>query len=168
LHADLRTRSRSSKPSRRLLLSLIEIEILRGRHTVAESLIKELLEIYNRLSEHDTNDQVGHIRTLIAWARISTPSKAVVRWHAAYYWNKLYNPSEEGVFTCGVIYLFISLAYFKLGDEDKSRASFDCASEIISRKKPQFLMPGVGTYLYSFARRELWTAARWQLPGVPP
>jgi uncharacterized protein HemY len=62
----LRTHSRSSKPSRRLLLSLIEIEILRGRHSVAESLIKELLEIYNGLSEHDTNDQVGHVRTLIA------------------------------------------------------------------------------------------------------
>ncbi|KAG9240414.1 hypothetical protein BJ878DRAFT_483873 [Calycina marina] len=164
----LRTRSRSSKPSRRLLLSLIEIEILRGRHSVAGSLIKELLEIYNGLSEHDTNDQVGHVRTLIAWARISAPSEAVARWHTAYYWNRVYNPSEEDVFTCGVIYLFISLAYFRLGNEHESRVSFDRASEIISRKKPQFLMPGVGTYLYYFARRELWSAAGLQLPGVPP
>ena len=164
----LRTRTSSSKASRRLLLSLIEIEILRRRHIVAESLIRELLEIYNGLSEPDTNDQVGHVRTLIAWARISVPCEAVARWHTAYLWNKLYNPFEEDVFTCGAIYLFISLAYFRIGDEHGSRASFDRASEVISTKKPQFLMPGVGTYLYSFARRELWSATGWQLPGVPP
>ena len=77
-----------------------------------------------------------------------------------------YNPSEADVFTCGVIYLFISLAYFRLGDEHESSASFSRASEIISGKKPQFLMPGIGTYLYSFAQQELFSAAGWQLPGV--
>jgi len=163
----LRTRGRSSKPSRRLLFSLIEIQILRGRYNVAERLIEELLAIYNRLAERDANDQVGHVRACIAWARISAPSKAIVHWHTAYYWNKVYNPSEEDVFTCSVIYLFISLTHFKLGDKHKSRASFDRALEIIRKKKPQYLMPGVGTYLYSFARRELWSAAGWQLPGVP-
>jgi tetratricopeptide (TPR) repeat protein len=164
----LRTHGRTSKHLRRLLLSLIEIEILRGRDRVAESLIKELLAIYDGLTEHDTNDQVGHVRARIALARISAPSERVVRWQTAYHWNKIYNPSEEDVFTCGVIYLFISLAHFTLGDKHESSASFDRASEIISRKEPQFLMPGVGTYLYDFARRELWSAAGWQLPGVPP
>ena len=52
----LRTCSRSSKLSRRLLLSLIEIEIRRGRYRVAEVLIKELLDIYNRLAKYNTND----------------------------------------------------------------------------------------------------------------
>jgi hypothetical protein len=101
-------------------------------------------------------------------ARISAPSERVVRWQTAYHWNKIYNPSEEDVFTCGVIYLFISLAHLQLGDKHESWASFDRASEIIRKKKPQFLMPGVGTYLYDFARRELWSAAGWQLPGVTP
>ena len=164
----LRTRSGSSKHLRRLLLSLIEIEIIRGQPSVAERLIKEILAIYNRLTEHDTNDQVGHVRALIALARISAPSERVVRWQTAYHWNKIYNPSEEDVFTCGVIYLFISLAHLQLGDKHESWASFDRASEIIRKKKPQFLMPGVGTYLYDFARRELWSAAGWQLPGVTP
>jgi tetratricopeptide (TPR) repeat protein len=161
-----RIRGRSSRHFRRLLLSLAEIEILRGRHSVAESLIKELLAIYSKLTEHDTNDQVGHVRALIAWARISAPSEAVVRWHNACHWNKIYNPSEEDVFTCGVIYLFISLAYFKLGNADESWASFNRAAEIVSRKKVQFLIPGVGTYLYDFAWRELWSVAGWLLPGT--
>ena len=52
----LRTRSRSSKLSRRLLLSLIEIKIQRGRYRVAEVLIKELLDIYDRLAKYNTND----------------------------------------------------------------------------------------------------------------
>lgn len=91
--------------------------------------------------------------------------KAVERWYNAFRWNKRYSPSEEDVFTCGVILLFISLTYFKLGDADESWASFSRAAEIISKKKPQFLIPGVGTHLYDFAWRELWSAAGWLLPG---
>jgi tetratricopeptide (TPR) repeat protein len=151
----LRTSSRHPRHLRRLLLSSLEIEMIRGRQSVAECLIEELLATYNNLSEHDINDQVGHVRALIAWARISEPSEAVARWHTAFHWNKIYNPSEEDVFTCGVIFLFISLAYFKLGNTDESWASFNRAAEIISRKQPQFLIPGVSTYLYDFARREL-------------
>jgi hypothetical protein len=71
----------------------------------------------------------------------------------------IYNLSEEDVFTYGVIFLFISLAYFRLGIADESWASFNRAAEIIRRKEPQFLIPGVGTYLYNFAWRELWSVA---------
>ncbi|KAH8792183.1 hypothetical protein F5882DRAFT_400121 [Hyaloscypha sp. PMI_1271] len=142
--------------------------MIRGRQSVAECLIEELLATYNNLTEHDINDQVGHVRALIAWARISEPSEAVVRWHNAFHWNKIYDPSEEDVFTCGVIFLFISLAYFKLGNTDESWASFNRAAETMSRKQPQFLIPGVGTYLYDFARRELWSLAGWLLPGKTP
>jgi len=164
----LRTSNRHSKHLRRLLLSLLEIEMVRGRQTVAECLIEELLSIHHGLVEHDINDQVGHVRTLMAWARISEPAEAVVRWQTAFQWNQIYNPSEEDVFTCGVIFLFISLAYFQVGDTDESWASFTRAAETISRKEPQFLMPGIGTYLYDFARRELWSLAGWLLPGQSP
>jgi hypothetical protein len=43
---------------RRLLRSLVEIEILQGRQSVTECLIKELLTMYKDLTEHDINDQV--------------------------------------------------------------------------------------------------------------
>ena len=45
-----RARGGSSKHFRRLILPLIEIEILGGRPSIAESLVKELLEIYDRLN----------------------------------------------------------------------------------------------------------------------
>ncbi len=159
----LRTSSRHPRHLRRLLLSLLEIEMIRGRRSVAECLIEELLATYNNITVPDINDQVGHVRALIAWARISEPSEAVVRWRIALQWNKTYNPSEEDVFTCGVIFLFISLAHFQIGHADDSRASFDRAAEIISSKQPQFLIPGVGTYLYDFVRQELLLVAGWSL-----
>ena len=137
----LRASGGRSRPFRRLLLSLIEIEIIRGRYDVVESLIKELLTIYNMFTEHNINDQVGHVRALIAWVRVSMPSQTVARWRAALDCNKIYNPSKEDVFTCGVIYLFISLSYFNNDDVDRSWATFSRATEIIGRKKPQFLIP---------------------------
>jgi tetratricopeptide (TPR) repeat protein len=144
----LRNSSRHPRHLRRLLLSLLEIEMIRGRQSVAERLIEEVLASYNNITVPDINDQVGHVRALIAWARISEPLEAVVRWHTAFQWNKTYNPSEDDVFTCAVIFLFISLANYKIGNADESRASFNRAAEIISRKQPQFLIPGVGSYLY--------------------
>ncbi|KAG9235704.1 hypothetical protein BJ875DRAFT_373676, partial [Amylocarpus encephaloides] len=50
--------------------------------------------------------------------------------------NRVYNPSKENVFTCDIIYLFISLVYFRLKNKYKSRVSFNRVLEIISRKKP--------------------------------
>jgi tetratricopeptide (TPR) repeat protein len=165
----LRTNGIYPRHLRRLLLSLLEIEMIRGRQSVAECLIEELLATYNNLTEHDINGQVGHVRALIAWARISESSEAVVRGITHFIGIKYRTPLKRmDVFTCGVIFLFISLAYFKLGNTDESWASFNRAAETISRKQPQFLIPGVGTYLYDFARRELWSLAGWLLPGKTP
>jgi tetratricopeptide (TPR) repeat protein len=162
----LRACGRQSRPFRRLLLSLIEIEIIRCQYEAAESLIKELLAIYNTITEHDINDQVGHVRALIAWARISPESESVARWFAALHFNKSFNPAEEDVFGCGVIYLFISLAYLRNHDVDRSWAAFNRGTEIIRRKEPQFLIPGLGTYLYDFARGEIQSETGWVLPGM--
>jgi hypothetical protein len=52
----LRNSGRYPRQFRRSLLSLVEIEVIRSRHIVAECLIKELLVIYNNLTEHDIND----------------------------------------------------------------------------------------------------------------
>jgi hypothetical protein len=49
-----------------MLLSLTEIEIRRGWFNIAENLIKELLAIYDKLTELDAIDQVGYVCVLIA------------------------------------------------------------------------------------------------------
>ena len=144
-----------SKPLRRLLLSLVEIELLRGRCEVAETLIRKLLAAYNMLGDADPSDRVGHVRSLIAWARVSPPSEATARWRAAIECNHRYNPVEEEVFTCGVIYMFISLSCYNNNDADGCKAAIQRAREILGRKCKQFLIPGIGTYMYDFVRREL-------------
>lgn len=146
---------------RRLLLSLIEVYIIRGRFSEAESLIKELLFIYNRLSEPDINDQFGHVRALIAWARIALAPEAVERWNAVLDQHNMYK-FEEDMFGCGVVHLFISFEHFQSQDVSRSKAAFDHAVEICSRKRPQFLIPGLGTYLFYSIRAKLQSVAGWQ------
>ena len=65
-----------SKSFRRLLLSLIEVEMRQNHFDIAECLIGELLNIYSKIAESDINDRVGHVRTLIAKARLSEPCEA--------------------------------------------------------------------------------------------
>jgi len=162
----LEARGQCSKGFRRLLLSLIEVEIRRCQLKNAGILISEILGIYSRLTEPDIIDRLGHVRALIAWARISPLSEAEERWSAALWWNRKYNPLEEEVFTCGLVYLFICSIRFQLGNLDGSGAVFNRAMEVISRKKPQFLMPGVGTYLFDSVRLQIKRAAGWVLPGI--
>lgn len=132
----MRASANPSKGLRRLLLSLVEIEIREGRLERAECLTSELLGIYNRVAEPDVNDRVRHVRTLIARARISQLDEAEKHWHAALLQNRAYNPLEEEVFTCGVIYLFISFVRLQLGDIDGSRATFKNAGEVTRKKRP--------------------------------
>jgi tetratricopeptide (TPR) repeat protein len=154
------------KGLKRLLLSLTEIEIRQYRFDRAECIISELLDIYSKIAEPDVNDRVGHVRTLIARARISQLCEAEEHWNAALLQNRAYNPFEEEVFTCGVIYLFISSARFQLDDVDGSRGTFKKAIEVIRRKRPQFLMPGMGTYLFDSIRSELQSRAGLILPEI--
>lgn len=72
----LKARGQHPKGFRRLLLALIEVEIRRYRFVNAESLITEILGIYSKLTEPDIIDRLGHVRALIARARISPLSEA--------------------------------------------------------------------------------------------
>src|SRR2546423_11109050 len=67
------------------------------------------------------------------------------------------HPKEA--FTCCVIYLFISSVRFQLEDVDGSRGTFKKAIEVICRKRPEFLMPSIGTYLFDSIRSELQSRA---------
>ena len=157
---------KTSKGLRRLILSLIEIEIRQSRFARAKCLTGELLDSYSQIVEPDVNDKVGHVRTLIARARVSQLCEAEEQWNAALLQNKAYNPFEEEVFTCGVIYLFISFVRFQLDDVDGSRDYFKKASDVISTKRPQVLMPGMGTYLFDSVRSDLQSRAGFILPKI--
>lgn len=76
-------------------------------------------------------------------------------------WNRKYNPIEE-VFTCGLAYLFICSVRLQIGDVDGGKAALERAMSVVSRRRPQFLIPGVGTYLYDSVRLQI------ELYGVLP
>ena len=79
--------------------------------------------------------------------------------------RRAYNPFEEDVFTCGLIYLFICSIRLQLGNLDGSKAAFDHAAEVVRKQRPQFLIPDVGTYLFDNVQIQIKSLAGWILPG---
>ncbi|KAJ5917527.1 hypothetical protein N7466_011081 [Penicillium verhagenii] len=137
------------KGYRRLLLSFVEVRMRQGQYREAGDNVTELLAIYGNLGEIDIVDRLGHVRTLIAFARLSLFAQdALRRWSDVLAWNKFYNPLEEEVFTCCVAYHAISNALNALGNTIESSENFCKATEISRRRSFQFLIPGVGTYIY--------------------
>ena len=97
-------------------------------------------------------DRLRHVRAFIAFARLSPNlNDAAGRWSEVLTLNRYHNPSEGDVFTCGVVHLFLCFIWYRLGDICKSRQSFWNAVKVIKEKRPQFLIPGVGTYLFQEA-----------------
>lgn len=156
-----------SRGFRRLLLSLLEIEIKRGNHGAASSLVSELFGMYNGMQEPDIVDRLGHIRTLIAFARLSpTNEEAISRWNSVLTWGHLYNPLDGDVFLCGVVYLFLCLAWYQLGDINSSWASFQSALEVIRTKRRQYFIPGVGTYVFYQILDQVRSTIDWADPCI--
>ncbi|KAI0203074.1 hypothetical protein F4808DRAFT_51475 [Astrocystis sublimbata] len=143
---------RELKGYRRLLLSVIETDIRQGQYDDANIAVQELLTIYSKLQEPDMVDRLGHVRTVIAAARIASvaaPLKVTSQiWESALQCNKQYNPFERDVFTCGVIYLFLYVTWHKLGNTDSSMTYLRKATQVFQRRKRQYLIPGMGTYLF--------------------
>ncbi|EEQ84791.2 uncharacterized protein BDCG_08060 [Blastomyces dermatitidis ER-3] len=138
------------------------IRIRQGCSEDAALLVRELLAVYGNLRQLNIVDRLGHVRVLIALARLSRgPEEARKRWEDVLTWNRYYNPSEEEVFTCGVVYLFLCAAWYKLGDTAKSVESFQNAMQVLRRKRVQFLIPGVGTYLFRDACDQIQSSMRW-------
>ena len=150
-----------SKGLRRVLLSLVEIQIRLGCYDEARYRVSQVLGICDSLAAPDIVDRLGHVRALIASARISSLEDAEIVWSDALRWNRLYNPLEEDVFTCGVIYMYMCLVRHKLGNISGSRECLEKAQQVFKREKRQFLIPGVGTYLVNFVVNEVQTIAGW-------
>ncbi|KAK3687214.1 hypothetical protein B0T22DRAFT_122501 [Podospora appendiculata] len=151
----------ASKGYRRILLSLVEVEIRLKNYEEARHHVEQLLPMFNSLIAPDIVDRLGHVRTLMAAARVSGLDDAEKFWSDALYWNNFYNHSEEEVFTCGVIYMYMCLGQYKLGKRNGSREYLECAQRVFGSKGRQFLIPGVGTYLVDFVVKEVDTLTGW-------
>ena len=156
------TRDKASRGYRRMLLSLIEVEIRLGHDGEGRRLAEEILRIYDGLGERDILDRLGHVRALMASARVTEKlEEEERRWASALQWNRDYNPSEEEVFTCGVIYLFTGLARYRQGNIDGSRESLTRALQVLTKQRRQFLIPGAGTYMFDYICSTIATETGW-------
>ncbi|ORY70992.1 uncharacterized protein BCR38DRAFT_453661 [Pseudomassariella vexata] len=150
--------SQNLRGYRRLLLSLTEAKIRQGHHDAADLLATELLTIYGDLGEPDIVDRLRHVRTLIALVCISpTLHNTSNRWKVVMDWNRFYNPLEEEVFTCGV---------YRLRNIDMSMGYFQNAMCVIEKKRRQYSIPGIGTYLFCGVYEEVRSTTGWLL-GIP-
>lgn len=89
----------------------------------------------------------------IAFARLALrPEDEIERWTSVLDWGRAYNPGEEDVFLCGVVNLSLSSAYVKLGLFEEGIQHYEQATRILQKQVHQFLIPGIGTYLFRYAQ----------------
>ncbi|KAK2006150.1 hypothetical protein LZ32DRAFT_596043 [Colletotrichum eremochloae] len=148
----------NSKSRRRLLLSFSEIHLREGAVDEARTILKELLILYENMQSLDIVDRLGHVRSCIALARTYPPGQAERYWSDALRLNADYNPSEEEVFTCAVIYLHLSWLSYCSGEMDGAQNMSACAEKILCNRRPEYLLPGIGTYVFDDIQHKLQIA----------
>lgn len=138
----------NSTSRRRLLLSLSEVYLRQLRVYEATTVLKGLITLFKGIRHPDIIDRLGHVRLYMTLARAGPSGQSVIYWREALRLNKAYNPYEEEVFTCAVIYLNLSWLSYCEGQSDQGQKTYAQASKVLQRKRPEYLLPGIGTYVY--------------------
>lgn len=147
---------RELKTFRRLGLPLAEAYLEQNMFEEANAVLQELLQIYNGIIDHDSSDQLGHVRVMIGIAR--------VKWHIKH-WSEAcrslenalvfigkYSTFSEGTFYLGVVNLFLSLANFELQNYPRALEVRALADSILRKQKPRHFIPGMGSYFLRYLK----------------
>jgi len=139
-----------TKSLRRLLVSLIDVDIQRGLYDNALRIVEELQDTFNELSDLDVSDQLLHVRVLVASARICHYSSrfghALRRWEATLIRVQAYTSFEGEGFTYAIIHLSMSLAHLESGNDREARSAFERAKKIYSRGVRDFWIPTLAAW----------------------
>lgn len=139
-----------TKPFRRLLVTLIDTDIQRCRYDNAINIIAELGDTFNHMSNLDVSDQLLHVRTLVASARLchykSQFHEALQRWEVALIHVQKYKSFEGEGFTYAIIHLSISLARLESGDVEEAQEAFKRAEIIWSKGTRDFWIPTLAAW----------------------
>jgi tetratricopeptide (TPR) repeat protein len=107
--------------------------------------LEQLDIIFSNLNRLDVSDQLLHICTLVASARIchmrAEFGGAIQVWDVALRHARSYNSFEGEGFTCSAIYLSRSLAYLELGEHERAESSFKCGKAILDRGARDYWIP---------------------------
>ena len=145
-----RKKASKTKSFRRLLVTLIDTNIQKCHYDDAIGIIAELGDTFNHLSNLDVSDQLLHVRSLVASARIchcqSQFREALRRWEVALSHVQKYKSFEGEGFTYAIIHLSISLAHLESGDIETARKAHERAEMICSRGMRDFWIPTLAAW----------------------
>ena len=154
-----------SKPFRRLALPLAEAYIEQRKLEVAETVLRELLDVFSGIFGHDIADQLGHVSSIIGLARFSWYksqwSEARQNLDSALGLTGKYRTFSKGNFYIGVIHLFLSVVHFQLRQYHEGQRVMVLI--ILREQVPRHFMPGMGSY---FLEHLLLTAESLQWPSA--
>lgn len=145
-----------SRVFRRVALPLSEAYILQGKLIEAETLLWELVDLFERMSRPDVSDQLGHVRSMFGVARIRWDN----RWletrpilETALSLCEKYKTFSTGNFYMRVIYLFLAVGGFNVDHQSVGQRSLYFAIDELRQTARQHFMPGIGTYFLSHLLR---------------
>ncbi|KAL1844676.1 hypothetical protein VTK73DRAFT_2048 [Phialemonium thermophilum] len=153
---------------RRVRLSMVEAALGRGFGSLdaAEDWLDEL--IARDLPVADITDQLLHVRTLMARARIphyrSNHEEALQRWQTALQSTRPFLSFKDGHgFTSAIIHLSIAHAQIHIGNQRGARRSWQAATDICRTEKPDYWIPVVATTWLSNMANDLLRLQGWSV-----
>ena len=153
-----------SKAFRRLALPLAEAYIEQRIPNAARTLLREILDIFDKINRHDIADQLGHVRATIGLARIcwheSRFSEAHQILEGALILTGKYRTFSKRNFYIGIIHLFLSVVHSGLCQKAEAQGALASANEILCGQVPRHFMPGMGSYFLRRLRLRLSTIER--------
>ncbi|KAK7403425.1 hypothetical protein QQX98_010791 [Neonectria punicea] len=167
---------KKGRPFRRLLLALVEAKIGQGKLDATGPILQQLADIEPPELD-DINDQVLHMRRLIAAAR--TVHDGLDFAAALQMWQFALRMMEElSIFrsrhrwTAIVIHLSISHAQLNLGDAESGEQSWATAVEMSRSERCEYVIPGLATVwlpkIVSSIHQTRGWPFRMMLPGGNP
>ncbi|KAF2752574.1 hypothetical protein EJ05DRAFT_295619 [Pseudovirgaria hyperparasitica] len=140
-----RKEATKTKAFRRFLVSSVETCVQTRQYDDASLDLEQLGVIFSNLSRLDVSDQLLHIRTLVASARICHMRgefrSAIHVWDVALRRVQSYNSFEGEGFTYSAIHLSRSLAYLELGEHERAESSFKHGKAILDRGPRDYWIP---------------------------
>jgi tetratricopeptide (TPR) repeat protein len=136
---------------RRVLVSSIDIDVQRGHYRDARETIEKLRKVFDARRPLNISDELLHIRSLIASARISHLGAefddALESWKVVLDHAQRYQSFAGEGFTYAVIHLSLSLVYLKLNEHDAAVISFKHGARILKEQKRDFWIPTLPTWM---------------------
>ena len=139
-----------SRTFRRLALPLVEAYIEQRAFERAKTVLQELLDIFDGIVRSDVLDQLGHVRSMIGLARVSwyeaRLSETRQNLETTLALTEKYKTFSKRNFYIGVIYLFLSVVNFELGEDLKGWRTLASANDIFNEQIPRHFALGMGSY----------------------